>query len=240
MPNLNDKKVYLSYNPRNNMPYFWSYRGYLDTNAVPGYTRKQMQEANASCIADILYNDWWGGIYNTLPDKKGWTLVAIAGALGNYESECTLNPALIERKYTDPDTGGGIGLPQWTPNKKWRAWCDARDLPYNEIDTFAYATAYEMSGTKPEIGAGEWIAYWKYTYYQYSQLEYSETNTASRAATIYYTNYERSAAQDPGTRPEQAEKWYEFLLKNPPKKHPPLRTYGTSDLIYYLRRRRNG
>ena len=44
----------------------------------------------------------------------GWTENAVAGVLGNMQSESTINPGLFEnRDYGNMDNG--YGLVQWTP-----------------------------------------------------------------------------------------------------------------------------
>lgn len=233
-----DKTIHKERCPRNGKPFYWSYRGHFDDGVVDGLTRQEILYVNANCLVDLLYNDWWGGRFNTLDTKKGWTLLAIAGALGNFDVECSLNPGLIERKYVDPDTGGGMSLAQWTPNKRFRNWCDSVNLPYHTMDTACYMMAAEMSGKRPMVEA-EWLQYWPYTFYEYSQK-----NDASpgRMGLIFGQNYERPGAGIYTEREKKAEKWYEWLVQQTWTKHAPGGEFADQSLgkiMFYLRRRRD-
>ena len=66
---------------------------------------QSQMEVNAVWLRNYLQN-------------RGWSLNAIAAALGNWESECTLNPNRPQRADFPNSSGGGFGLPQWTPWKK--------------------------------------------------------------------------------------------------------------------------
>ena len=234
MPDFSSKTWQEAINTTNNLPYLWSYRGHFyDNSSWKDFTAKDMREYNAKCIADQLYNGWWGGRFDTRSEKKGWTLLAIAGAFGNFQSECSLNPGLIERKYTDPDTGGGMGLAQWTPNKRYRNWCDGQGLEYHRVETQCMFMCAEAECLKP-MGEQEWLKTWPFSFYEYTQLE---GETPSRAALIFGQNYERPAAGEYTKRQEDAEEWYKWLTKNPPKLHPIVS--HNFNWIYYLRRRRD-
>lgn len=231
IPDLSDKKWYKEINPTNNLPYLWSYRGSFYNHISYGdLTDAQKLRMNAACIADQLFNPWWGMEFNLCPEHKGWTLLAIAGFLGNVQSECGLNPGLIERKYTDPDTGGGIGLIQSTPNRNYRKWCDSMGFQYYDMTVQFRVIAYEMSGRRL-YGHGGWYETWPYSFYEYSQIE---DVTPERAALVFAQNYLRPAAGVYEERQEQAKNWYEWLVENPPKKHEIL---TSSNWIYYMKRR---
>lgn len=236
MADLSSKEWHESICPTNRLPYLWSYRGYFYSGTSWGtLTETEMMQYNAKCIADQLYNPWWGGKYNTLKEQKGWTLLAIAGAFGNFQAECTMNPALIERSYADPDTGGGMGLAQWTPNKRFRAWMDEHGFDYYSIVGQAAFMADEMCGGKP-MGEAEWLEYWKYSFYEYTQIA---DETPERAALIFGQNYERPAAGEYEQRQNNAAKWYEWLLENPPTLHQNYESMRKSNLIYYMKRRKH-
>ena len=51
---------------------------------------------------------------------KGWTENAIAGMLGNMQSESSINPGIWEG--LDEVAKGGYGLVQWTPYTKYSDW----------------------------------------------------------------------------------------------------------------------
>ena len=61
---------------------------------------------------EMQVNAKW--IYSYLR-SKGWSVNAICACLGNWESECTLNPNRPQHSGFPTDTTGGFGLAQWTP-----------------------------------------------------------------------------------------------------------------------------
>ena len=69
---------------------------------------------------EMQVNAKW--IYSYLR-SKGWSVNAICACLGNWESECTLNPNRPQHSGFPTDTTGGFGLAQWTPwLKKYGKW----------------------------------------------------------------------------------------------------------------------
>ena len=165
---------------------------------------QSQMETNAIWIGDYL-------------QPQGWSLNAIAACLGNWQSECTLNPNRPQRSTYPTSTGGGFGLPQWTPwFKKYGKWAESNGL---------YGSA---SDNNPQGRMEPQLAYHDYecqhgvdgkkTWYNNRGYSYTwssfKTSTASpeELARAYYWQYERSGANDPGTRPSQARAWYNFLL----------------------------
>ena len=174
--------------------YYHPYRKALSTAQM---------ETNAKYIRNYLQN-------------QGWSLNAIAAVLGNWQSECTLNPNRPQKSTYPSTTGCVFGLPHWTPwGKKYGAWCQANgianmardDNPAGEIEPqIAY---HEYECTRGYNGGKTWFNNRGY-HYTWSQFKTSTDNPATLAA-AYYWQYERSAANDPGSRPSQATAWYNYL-----------------------------
>lgn len=154
-------------------------------------------------------------IYNYLT-PRGWTLNAIAACLGNWQNECTLNPNRPQRARFPRETGGGFGLAQWTGwYKKYGVWCKSQGIgivandnnPSGMIEPqiafHDYDCKYGVNGKKT------WYNNRGY-HYSWEEFKRSTDNPATLAA-AYYWQYERSAANDPTTRPQQAINWYNFL-----------------------------
>lgn len=174
-----------------------------------GLTRDEM-EINARYFAAYLLG-------------KGWTLQAICGALGNWESECKLNPNDPQNDANGFPTSsssrsGGYGLAQWTPcSNKILWWCEQKGITPTRSDD-SPAGSFEMQIEYHEYeckyglkGSGDKTWYSNHGY-SYSWEEYkTSTDDPAVLANAYYWQYERSAALDPATRPNQAIAWYNFL-----------------------------
>lgn len=171
-----------------------------------GLTTQQMQ-VNAVWLRNYLQN-------------QGWSLNAIAAALGNWESECGLNPNRPQRSNYPNDGTGGFGLPQWTPwKKKYGAWCTAQGIgqqpnDYNPAGRFEPQIAYHEYECKNGYNGGKtWFAKKGYNY-SWENWKRS-TDNPQTLAVAYYWQYERSGAQNPGSRPQNALKWYNYLSGQP-------------------------
>lgn len=147
---------------------------------------------------------------------QGWTLEAICAALGNWESECTLNPNRPQYAGFPNSTGGGFGVAQWTPwGKKYGAWCKAQGIGITANDNnpagkFEPQIAYHDYECKNGVNGGKtWYSSHGYSY-TWEQFKHSH-DSVETLATAYYWEYERSGAMDPGSRPSQARKWYNYL-----------------------------
>ena len=151
---------------------------------------------------------------------QGWSLNAIAAGLGNWQSECTLNPNRPQRAGFPSDGTGGFGLPQWTPwRKKYGAWCSSQGIGLiandnNPAGRFEPQIAYHEFECINGIGGKKtWYSSHGYSYTWNAWK--TSTDDVRRLATAYYWQYERSAAMNPGSRPDQAAAWYSFLSGQP-------------------------
>lgn len=145
-------------------------------------------------------------IYNYL-SSKGWTLNAVAGMLGNMETESTINPCIWEN-LDEGNTTGGYGIVQWTPATKLIEWANENGQNYTSIDTQLDRILYEL-----EKG----LQYYSTDNYPESFKEFStSTKTPEYLAYAFLHNYERPASLDQPNRQTQARKWYSYLSNYSP------------------------
>lgn len=137
--------------------------------------------------------------------SRGWTLNAIAGLLGNMQTESTINPGIWENlDDTQPDTLGR-GLVGWTPANRVNAWAEERGLDPAAMDTQLEMLRWEV------VNGGVY-----YTTTAYPTPTTFEEFTKSTESPYYLGmaflyNYERPYVQDQPARGEQAEYWYSYL-----------------------------
>lgn len=175
-------------------------------------TRAEM-EGNAEVIASVL-------------TSHGWTLNAIAAMLGNMESESTINPAIYEN-LDDTSTDNGFGLVQWTPNTKYKEWCDMMGYTdYNDI-------YHQLERIRFELYTGlQWIPTDAFPM-SFAEFAASEASPELLAQAFLY-NYERPADLNQASRSLQAREWYNYLSStviDPPT--PPKKKGEMSKLLLY-------
>ena len=134
--------------------------------------------------------------------SKGWSMNAVAGMLGNMETESTINPA-IWQNHDAGNTSLGFGLVQWTPATKLINWANGKGLDYTEMDTQLKRILWELEN-------GE--QYYPTDSYPLSFAAFSTSNqTPEYLAQAFLLNYERPADQTQPARSTQARKWYTYL-----------------------------
>lgn len=164
-------------------------------------------------------------IYNYL-GSLGWTANAIAGMLGNFEHESTINPG---RYQGDVESGSGWGLAQWTPHSKYTNWCDENGLVWYEMDSALKRIIYEFeNGIQYDNTPAD-------SNYGISSQDFiTSTESPAWLAGCFVMNYEKPAsvlkgypegeteaehqiakAKTLAARGEAADKWYEFLTGLP-------------------------
>lgn len=180
--------------------------------------------------AEMENNAWY--IWNYL-GSQGWSMNAVAGMLGNMQTESTINPGIWESLASDPEAykqaNGrypGFGLVQWTPHTKLVTWANTQRLDYTEMDTQLERIEYEVANGL-----------------QYSPTSaYPETFKEFKVSTkdpyylgmAFLANYERPKVANQPKRGQQAEAWYEFLSALPAPVHPSSRKRrGLSLLLMY-------
>lgn len=179
-------------------------------------------------------------IYNYL-GSRGWTLNAIAGLLGNTQTESTHNPGIWQG--LNEGVGPGYGLTQWTPYTKYTNWCSNNGLEPSKMESALERILYEV-----EHGGEQWVVHDKYplTFKQFTQ----STDSPYYLGMTFLNNYEMPEVIDQPIRGTQAEQWYKFLSgEEPPTPPDPggdkdknIYTYGRSKILpiilsHYIRRR---
>ena len=120
--------------------------------------------------------------------SRGWTLNAIAGMLGNFQTESTINPGLWQNFAVN--VGPAFGLAQWDPYTKYTNWCANKGLDPADMDSALMRIEWEL-----ENGG------------QY----YPTSGYPDYLGMAFLLNYERPANQNQPARGEQAEYWYTYL-----------------------------
>lgn len=134
--------------------------------------------------------------------SKGWTLNAIAGLLGNMESESNINPGRWQSGAYG-NMSGGYGLVQWTPATNYTNWAD--DNGYEWTDGNAQLKWID----EVTVPFGQWIATSLYPF----SFETFKTSTETPAylASAFLKNFERAGVEVEDERRENARKWYEYI-----------------------------
>lgn len=163
-------------------------------------------------------------IHQVLEYIYGWTKEAIAGLLGNLQSESGLNPGRWQSDKVG--VGPAYGLVQWDPFSKYVDWCtqEGRTDP-SEMDNNIERIIYEVENK---------IQYYAKPSYPETFTEFTQsTKSPYYLACAFAWNYERSwvvlygtEAQKESLRQQrggQAEFWYNYIctyLDNPNPDQP--------------------
>lgn len=137
---------------------------------------------------------------------KGWTLNAVAGMLGNMETESTINPEIWE-SLTPYD--GGYGLVQWTPYNKYTDWADGQG--------YSWSDGYAQLKWIDELSesSGQWTQNYKMSFPEFKQ----STDTPEVLASVFLKNFEKASVEVEAERQLQARKWFNFLQNSGSKNY---------------------
>lgn len=153
----------------------------------------------------------------------GWSDNAIAGMLGNMQSESAINPG----RWQSDDVGNyglGYGLVQWTPVTKYTNWCTASGISDpSEMDSNLQRIIYEVENN---------VQYFSTANYPEDFGEFTKSGqTPYYLACAFAWNYERSHVVLYGSEEErealrqarggQANYWYEVISGVAPPQPPP-------------------
>lgn len=157
------------------------------------YLTQAEMETNALYIWDYL-------------GARGWTRNAVAGMLGNMQTESTINPGIWQS--LNEGVGPAFGLVQWDPFTKYTEWCEGRGLEPSHMDSALQRIEYELANG---------LQYYATDAYplSFSQFKVS-TESASYLAMAFLRNYERPADPNQPNRATQAEYWYTYLANHTP------------------------
>ena len=171
-----------------------------------------------------LYGTYWGNTYDSSNvlnmeqmqvnakyiyrffTAQGWTLNAIAGMLGNMQSESSINPG----RWQSDNVGNGpaYSIVQWDPFTKYTNWAEENGNDASEMDVALSRILYEVANKI------QWYATDRYnmSFYEFTQSELSPYELGI----AFLLNYERPADQNQPHRGTQAEYWYEYLSGESP------------------------
>lgn len=134
--------------------------------------------------------------------SKGWSLQAIAGLLGNMQSESSINPG-IWQSLNEGNMSGGFGLVQWTPATNFTEWADANGHAWTDGD--AQLVWIDERTTQ----VGQWIATTDYPL-SFDDFKLS-TESPEYLASAFLKNFERAGIEVEEERQSNARSWYTFL-----------------------------
>lgn len=133
---------------------------------------------------------------------RGWSMNAVAGMLGNMQTESTINPGIWQSlKYGN--YSGGYGLCQWTPATNFTDWCAARGYDIGDIDAALSRIEWELANNQQYYATPEYPM-------TFAQFKVSTADPHTLAMT-FLNNYERPANRNQPQRGTQAETWFAFL-----------------------------
>lgn len=159
------------------------------------------------------------------------TLNAIAGMLGNAQSESTLNPGIWQSLTMNMENG--FGFFQWTPAKGYINWCNSNGYDPSHMNSVFLRLDYELE---------HHIQYYPTSKYPLTFKQFIEsTETPEYLAETWLYNYERPEVTPQPQRNTYARNWYNFLggeEPTPPTPIPPTPSQGRFWWIYYMRRDR--
>lgn len=171
-------------------------------NSTTGALTQTQKEKNATYIYDYLRD-------------AGFTKSAACAALGNFERESHLNPAVWETPGVTTGRNSGYGIAQWTPSSYLLDWLT--DVGFieaataDEIDDAARNSVQKLMDA--ELAFLIWSATLSGNYfYNYSFETFKNSNgSVKELAKIFAQNYERPDASEYTERQNNAQKWYNYF-----------------------------
>lgn len=141
-------------------------------------------------------------------DDNLWTFEAIAGMLGNMQSESTINPGIWQS--LDPSNPSrGFGIVQWTPSTKWSVWAAQMGYAMDSLPGQCDRIKYELNNGL------QWVTGSTYPM-TFKEFVVSTESPYTLGMTFLY-NYEQPGDLNQPWRGTQAEFWYEFITGLPPQ-----------------------
>ena len=163
------------------------------------YLSQAQMETNATYIYNALYT-------------LGWTVNAIAGLLGNAQTESTINPGIWQSLKVN--VGPGYGLTQWTPYSKYFNYCNQLGIEPSAMDSALSRLDYEVNHPSEQ-----WVVHKNYPL-TFPEFIKSEASPYYLGMT-FLNNYEMPGQINQPIRGTQAERWYQFLTgQTPPTPEP--------------------
>lgn len=142
---------------------------------------------------------------------RGWSLNAIAGALGNAAHESHIDPGIWQNLTVSNNLGYGIF--QWTPASKIRNWLVANGYGFESGEGQCMRVIWEMQNNQQ---------YYPTKNYPLSFSQFSvSTETPTYLATAWMYNYERPGDPHLQERIDYANYYYALLSGETPPTPPP-------------------
>lgn len=142
---------------------------------------------------------------------RGWTLNAIAGAIGNAAWESHINPGIWQNLTVSENLGYGIF--QWTPGSKVRNWLIAGGYGVDSGEGQLERVLYEKDNN---------LQYYPTSSFPLSFREFiRSTQTPAYLAEAWMRNYERPGAPHLQERIDYANYYYALLGGETPPAPPP-------------------
>lgn len=140
--------------------------------------------------------------------KKGWTLQAICGFLGNTQAESRTNPGAWQGYKENLKLG--YGIVQWTPATKFFEWADKAGMKRSHLETQLDRVIFEL-----EKG----LQFYKTKEYPMNFAEYTKsTDSPEHLAYVFLNNYERPGDRNQPHRQTNARTWYNYFIEREGKK----------------------
>lgn len=156
---------------------------------------------------------------------KGWSLNAIAGLLGNMESESTINPGIWQSLIVGSGGGGGYGLVQWTPWTNYTNWADSHGYAWDDGSA-------QLKWIDEETETfGQWIPTSAYNF-SFSNFKVS-LESPEYLASAFLKNFERAGVEVEDERRSQARAWFSFITANTTTFTPRLDDNGIEGKFYW-------
>lgn len=144
----------------------------------------------------------------------GWTPESVAGMLGNFQQESTINPGIWQN--LDPVVSQGFGLAQWTPSDTITDWLSQNGYENDSGDG-------QMKWLFENLidGKGYWI---KTDEYPITFAEFkSSTEEPEYLAYAFMYNFEKPLSKDHPERKTYARYWYDWYNNSyVPPENPPM------------------
>ena len=157
--------------------------------------------------------------------EKGWSLNAIAGLLGNMESESTINPGIWQSLIEGSGGGGGYGLVQWTPWTNYTNWADSHGYSWDD------GNAQLKWIDEETVSFGQWIPTSSYNF-SFNNFKVS-LESPEYLASAFLKNFERAGVEVEEERRSQARTWFTFICSNAVSFTPRLDSSGMEGKFYW-------
>lgn len=153
------------------------------------YLNKEQMTVNATYIMSVM-------------TSQGWSKNAVAGMLGNMETESTINPGLWQ-SLNEGNMAGGYGLVQWTPASNYINWANSNGYDIGDINGQIARINFELENGLQYISTSE---------YPLSFQQFKTSNESPEyLASAFLKNYERAGVEKEQERRSQARYWFDNL-----------------------------